>query len=172
MPMNHDEIAHTLLSARNALLAAVWLIVRDAAVAEDIFQNVVVKALGGSGKFEHAAELRSWGMIAVRREALDYARRVKPRFVQLSPDVLELLGNESLQAASNVKIDALKLCFDGLPGKSRELIEKRYFDEQPCDEIAKGMRLELDAVYQRLARLHRALKECVERRLAGEVGAR
>lgn len=172
MPMTNDEIAHTMLSARHALLAAVWLVVRDASAAEDIFQDVVVKALGGSGQFEHAAELRSWCMIAARRQALDFARRVKPRFVQLNMDVLELLSNDGLRAPGNLKVEALKVCFEGLPEKSRELIKKRYFDELPCAEIAKAMRLELDAVYQRMARLHRTLKECVERRLAVEAGVK
>ena len=168
MPMTNDDIAHTILSARRALLAAVWLTVRDASAAEDIFQNVVVKVLDGSGQFEHAAELRSWCMLAAQREALDYARRVKPRFVQLNADVVELLSNDGLVASSNVKVEALKVCFDVLPEKSRELIKMRYFDELPCAEIAKAMRLELDAVYQRVARLHRTLKECIERRLAGK----
>lgn len=170
--MTQEEITHTLLSARQALLSAVWLIIRDASAAEDIFQNVVVKALGGTWRFEHAAELRSWGMISVRREALDYARRFKPRFVQLNSDVLELLSNDGSQASGNLKVEALKACFDGLPEKSRELIKKRYFEERPCAEIAEAMKLELDAVYQRIARLHRTLKECVERRLTSEAGVK
>jgi DNA-directed RNA polymerase specialized sigma24 family protein len=53
------DIVRTLLAARMRISASAWVIVRDAQAAEDIFQNVTVKALAGGGQFEREAQLVS-----------------------------------------------------------------------------------------------------------------
>jgi hypothetical protein len=51
---------------------------------------------------------------------------------------------------------------------SRQILDLRYSEERSCEEISRVLGLGLDAVYQRLSRLHRAIKHCTERRLTGE----
>ena len=45
MPLSHQELLQSLMSARSRISAAAWVVVHDAHVAEDIFQNVAPKAL-------------------------------------------------------------------------------------------------------------------------------
>jgi RNA polymerase sigma-70 factor (ECF subfamily) len=87
----------------------------------------------------------------------------------LDDDVLELLEAEwaAAPALGGARVDALRDCLDRAPADARRLLELRYFEGRSCDEVAAESGLGLAAVYQRLSRLHRALKLCIERRLAG-----
>lgn len=167
MPLPPDNIVRTLFAARERLLAAAWVIARDAAAAEDIFQNVSVKALTKDLAFEHEAKLLSWAHVTARHEAIDWLRRQRTCVVPLDADVLELLEAEWAAApAVSPRVDALRECLEKTPAEARRLLELRYFEGRACEEVARAAGLGVDAVYQRLSRLHRALKTCIERRLA------
>jgi DNA-directed RNA polymerase specialized sigma24 family protein len=45
MPLSEKEILRFLMQSRERISAAAWLVVKDAHVAEDIFQNTVLKAV-------------------------------------------------------------------------------------------------------------------------------
>ncbi|MBL9131327.1 MAG: hypothetical protein JNG86_09020, partial [Verrucomicrobiaceae bacterium] len=63
------------------------------------------------------------------------------------------------------RLEAFRECIAYVPEKSRQLLHLRYFDGHSCDEVAQRVGASVDAVYQRLSRLHRQLKQCVEQRL-------
>lgn len=168
MSLPPEKIVRILFAARARISAAAWVVVRDAAAAEDIFQNVSVKALTKDVAFEREAELLSWAHVTARHEAIDWLRRQRVNVVPLDADVLELLEAEWAAApALGPRVDALRECLEKTPADGRRLLELRYFEGRACDEIAHATGLGRDAVYQRLSRLHRALKACIERRLAG-----
>ena len=59
------------MSQRDRVSAAAWLVVRDAHTAEDIFQNVALKAMTKGTQFESGGVLMSWAFITARREGID-----------------------------------------------------------------------------------------------------
>lgn len=63
-------------------------------------------------------------------------------------------------------MEALQECLDRVPAQSRRLLELRYFEGRPCQEVADMLGAGVEAIYQRLSRLHRQLKQCVEQRLS------
>ena len=159
-----------LFAARMRLHAATWVVVRDAQAAEDIFQNVALKALTKDVSFEHEGALLSWATISARREAIDWLRKRKPEVRAPDEDVLELLDADAAReprAAESGRMAALRDCIEKIPPDSRRLLELRYFEGRSCDEVAGAAGIGLDAVYQRLSRLHRQLKVCIERQLGG-----
>jgi hypothetical protein len=52
MTISEQDILHTLMKSRDRIAAAAWVLVRDAHAAEDIFQNVALKALTKEVSFE------------------------------------------------------------------------------------------------------------------------
>lgn len=157
-----------LFAARSRLSAAAWVIARDAQAAEDIFQNVALKALTKEVSFEHEGALLSWATLSARREAIDWQRKRRPEVRVLDEDVLELLDAEHRRGqgpAESGRVAALRDCLENVPDASRRLLELRYFEGRSCDEVAGAVGIGLDAVYQRLSRLHRQLKSCVEDRM-------
>jgi len=169
MSLSEPEILQALMKSRTRLSAAAWLVVRDTHAAEDIFQNLALKAMTREVSFESEAALLSWAFIIARREGIDWLRRHQRETVGLDPDILELLENEWQTAASyspGAKMEALQDCLAAAPESSRRLVKLRYFDGYRCEEVAREMGIALNAIYKRLSRLHESLRQCVEGKLA------
>jgi len=171
MPFDHETILAHLFAARPRLCAAAYAIVRDPQVAEDIFQNVALKGLTKDVRFEHEGALLSWAMVCIKREGIDWIRKSRPELVGLEEEVLDLLHQEWLgddSPGQANRVSALKQCMEKLPSSSRMLLELRYFERFSCGEVARRVGIGLDATYQRLSRLHRDLKKCIDSRLQEE----
>lgn len=169
MPLDHETILRHLFAARQRLSATAWVIVRDAHAAEDIFQNVALKSVTREVSFEHEGALLSWATVSAKREAIDWLRKRRPETLGLEPDVLDLLDHEwqtKPSAPEGARMEALRECLDGVPANSRQLLQLRYFEGRPCQEVAGMLGAGVEAVYQRLSRLHRQLKQCVDQRLS------
>ncbi len=172
MPLDHESILRHLFAARPRLSAAAYVVVRDVQVAEDIFQNVALKAVTKDVSFEHEGALLSWAMVTAKREGIDWLRKRKPETVGLEEEVLDLLHREWNASGAGPaapgegdRMLALRDCLEKTPRHSRQLLELRYFEGRSCGECAEAIGIGLDAVYQRLSRLHRQLKQCIDRRL-------
>ncbi len=168
MNCTEQDILRCLMQVRTRLSAAAWLVVRDTHGAEDIFQNVTLKAMDGRTPFASEAALISWAFITARHEAIDWMRRRQRETVGLAPEVLDLLDQEwqSAVPAPNGRLDALQECVESLPDAARQLLRLRYHEGHSCEGVAERLHTGLDAVYQRLSRLHRSLRQCVEGKLA------
>jgi RNA polymerase sigma-70 factor (ECF subfamily) len=167
MSLSDQETLQTLMAARTRVVAAVWIVVRDAQPAEDIFQNVAVKTMTKNVSFDSEEAAISWALTTARREGIDWLRRRRIELPVLDEESLELLdrGWENGSGADNARSEALQECLSEIPETSRRLLRLRYFEGYACKDVARELGVGLDAVYQRLSRLHRSLKACVEQRL-------
>jgi len=168
MTLSEQDILRIVMKSRDRIAAAAWVVVRDAHAAEDIFQDVVLKALTKEVSFEAEGALLSWAFITARRGGIDWLRRHRRELTGLDSEILELLEHEWLSETANRgerRIEALRACLKTLPEKSCLLLQLRYFEGNSCTEVARKLGAELNAVYKRLTRLHRGLRECVELRL-------
>ena len=165
--LSEQDILKRLMSQRDRVSAAAWLVVRNAHTAEDIFQNVALKAMTKGVQFESVGALISWAFITARREGIDWLRRQKNAPICLEYTILELLEQEWADeaAAGDIRGQALRDCLEDLPVKSRDLLKRRYFDGHACEAVAEQLGVRLDAIYKRLSRLHQALKKCIETKL-------
>ena len=171
MPLSEKDILQTLMTWRHRVSAAAWVVVRDAHAAEDIFQNVALKAMTREVSFEAEGALMSWAFITARREGLDWLRKHRRETLQLDSAIMDLLDREWLAEPAHAgggKMEALHECLEDVPETSKELLRLRYFEGYGCDDVAKKLGLGLDAIYKRLSRLHEALKLCIERRMAAQ----
>jgi len=166
--LNEQEILQTLMKWRTRVSAAAWVVVRDAHTAEDIFQNVALKAMTREVSFETESALMSWAFISARREGIDWLRRHQREALGLDAEILDLLEHEWQAAPSHpsgAKIEALQDCLEAAPEASRRLLKLRYFDGYSCEEVAEQLGIGLNAIYKRVSRVHGSLKQCVEGKL-------
>src|SRR5436190_6340872 len=119
MSLSQEVVVRTLLAARTRISASAWMVTRDVQAAEDIFQNLSVKALAGGTPFELEAQLVSWAHITARHEALNWLRSRKGRAVCLDEAVLNLVADE-WEEADGPRLEALRRCLETLPGGSRQ----------------------------------------------------
>jgi RNA polymerase sigma-70 factor (ECF subfamily) len=160
---------------RNRISAAAWVVVRDAHLAEDIFQKVTLKALACDVTFESEGALLSWAFISARREGIDWLRKKGREAATLAPHLLDVIDNEwreNAVAAGMEKLEALKGCLEATPSESQMLLRLRYAEGLRCELIAKQLSVKVDAVYKRLSRLHEMLRQCIDLKLNATTPAR
>lgn len=169
MPLSESQVLQIVMQQRTRLLSLAWLITQDAHVAEDLFQNVAVKTITGDATFEAEAAVASWAAVVIRREAIDWQRRQARIAGVADPAVLDALQHDwPSAAAESPHVEALQQCLKAASDQSRQLLRLRYHDGCDCSQVAQRMQLRLATIYKRLSRLHAELRDCVERRLAGE----
>ena len=165
MPLSEKEILRFLMQSRERISAAAWLVVKDAHVAEDIFQNTVLKAVTKDVSFEAEAALFSWAFITSRRDSLNWFRKHRRESVGVDEDILTLIHqdwqNDHLNPKGN-RFELLRDCMEELPQKSEKILRLRYFEGLSCGEIADSISITLDAVYKRISRIQNSLRKCVE----------
>ena len=165
MPLSEKEILRFLMQSRERISAAAWLVVKDAHVAEDIFQNTVLKAVTKDVSFEAEAALFSWAFITSRRDSLNWCRKHGRESVGIDEDILTLIHhdwqNDHLNPKGN-RFEMLRDCMEELPQKSEKILRLRYFEGLSCGEIADSISITLDAVYKRISRIQNSLRKCVE----------
>lgn len=168
MALSEQHILRILMKSRDRIAAAAWVVVRDAQAAEDIFQNVAIKAMTKEVSFDAEGAVHSWAFITARREGIDWVRRHRGELPFLDAEVLTLLERDWLTESQHEdsRAEALRSCLGELPQKSGKLLQLRYFEGLTCGAISERLDVGLNAIYKRLSRLHQALKECVETRLA------
>lgn len=172
MLLTEQQILQTLMQWRTRVSASAWVIVKNTHTSEDIFQNVVLKAMTRDIAFDTEAALLSWSFITARREALDWVARNRRESRVLSGDILQRLEQtwqQQLNVSSGEKIEALRQCLDSTPEETTHILKLRYSLNFSCEEVASKMNLTVAAVYKRLSRLHSALKLCIEKKLRIEL---
>ena len=163
--MNEEEIAAVILENRGLVCATAWNVLRDYHLADDVFQDVMLRALRRPEHFENEEHLLRWSKMTARNRAIDVARRREGRNLLLSEAVLDLLEQERAEAPSDVTLDrcaALHLCLERVPEKTRRILELRYQKELSCQEVADEVVSSVDAVYKILSRIHLKLRGCIE----------
>lgn len=179
MPFTESVILQILMKWRSRISAAAWVIIRDAHAAEDIFQNVALKALTKDVTFDSESQLLSWAFVTSRRNAIDWLRsqRREESVLQsmLAHDVLNRLDHDWQAEGSSPgqsRISAMEDCLKSTTEEARELLRLRYSEGFSCEEASAKLGIGLNAVYKRLSRLHESLRQCIEGRLASSSGAK
>ena len=109
-----------------------------------------------------------------RHKALDFYRRKSARGRALLMDAATIdqlvRANEEIAEEIDVRREAFHQCMGKMPAKARQLLEMRYKADLSPGEIAARSKAGESAVKMALFRLRNALRDCIERRLAGAGG--
>ena len=91
--LSQDELVRSLLNHRTRLSASVWLVVRDLHITEDVFQEVMIKALENQSLFTTEEQLWAWCRVVARNSALNLMRKRQRDSLMLSEQIIEWTGN-------------------------------------------------------------------------------
>lgn len=128
-------------------------LLRDPDVAEDVVQDAWVAAL--SSPVERPG--RSWLTTVVRR--LSWAQRSERRPEPLATEP----ADEQAGGARSAAAAELAAAVHALPQHYREVLERRYWEDEPPRVIARHLGLDVKTVSNRLHRAHVALRRSLER---------
>jgi RNA polymerase sigma-70 factor (ECF subfamily) len=166
--MTEELLVKTLLDARPRLVAGAFAVVRDAHLAEDVFQEVLLRALRMRESFSDEGGLLAWARVSARNLGIDQVRRAGRFGEILSELALDALDArlEEIGDAQRRRVEAMRVCMERLPEESKTLLRMRYDEGRKGEELARLLRRNEAAIYKALSRLHLALRKCIDERLA------
>ncbi|MBN1670329.1 MAG: sigma-70 family RNA polymerase sigma factor [Kiritimatiellae bacterium] len=144
--------------------------VPDAHLAQDIVQEVAVSCMRKYSSFDTSRDFAAWSFGFARIEIRRH-RGKRGRMLLLGDgEAVEAIAaaHVALAAELDERTRFLRECLKRLSGKTRRLLDFRYFHEMGPTQIAGRLGLSAGSVKVMLSRARASLRECIERRLARE----
>lgn len=166
--LDKEQITQYLLKERVNLTAFISFITRDSHAAEDIFQEVCMKALGQTDKFAEFIDLLRWCRRVAKNSSINFLRKQKRIPLNIDPEFLELLQQEwpnyQQQDGTAVK-KALSYCMERLTPRSRAIVRMRYFKGISGARLADEFKITVGSAYSMVSRILRQLRKCVRHKM-------
>lgn len=163
--LDQQAALRSLLKARSRLLPLIWTIVRDAHLAEDVYQELLLKVVEHSPGFESEEQLHAWSRVVARNHAINLLKHRDrgPRI--LDEGVLELLEQTVGRMGGELETDveALRSCLGRLSGGARRVLNLRYAQGLSGQEVAQRLGIKPHSVYVTLSRVYQQLAACIRR---------
>ena len=151
-----ESIAELYGELRGALLGFLRKHTGDAQAAEDLFHDVVVKALiAGRDQAQAPKNLTGWLYTVARNAAMDYHRRQRPS-EELPEDLADT--RENSDAAQELAM-CLRPLIQRLPPIYRDTLLAAEFDGRPLRALAEAEGVSLSAIKSRASRGRRLLQD-------------
>ncbi len=161
-----------MLGYQQAAFRAAYLVLRDAAEAEDVIQDAFIKAYHALGRFDAGRPFKPWLLRIVVNEALN-ARKAAQRRRKLAQTYFSASGSDdaapSLEAAAlgGERRRLLLRALDMLKDDARLVISLRYFMELSEQEMAEVLHCPRGTVKSRLNRALDSLRRVVREHFPG-----
>jgi len=131
---------------KNKIFAYISLYIRDQALAEDIFQDTILKVIQSvkSGKYSDNGKFLSWVMRIAHNLIIDHFRRLKQMNTISNDNYESDLFNSKSFAEDNIEDDIIKQqihkdvrnMISSLPDDQREVVILRHYADLSFKEIA------------------------------------
>lgn len=169
---SHNQFLPHFLAVQDDLRAFIDAVVRDATLADDIFQEISLTLWKNFDRYDETRSFGAWarGVAAVK---IKEDRRIRARLPQAFPDeVIEAVARgfdtDDDSGDWQERELALQQCLSSLPDNGRKLITDRYGQDRSIESIAADFCLSVDAIYQALSRMRKQLRLCIEKRLRSD----
>lgn len=172
--MDRKDILSVLMPERTRQIALAWSILRESHLAEDAYQDMLIKVFANEAEFEGPKHLRDWSWKVLRNRCYELIRQRNNRAALLDKAVSDLIDSELETrdiAELDQQADALRACLERLTENARNIIQLRFHDGLSGKEVASRLGRKPDAIYKNLQRIYSTLGECIRRELS-EKGAR
>jgi|GEM_PF-677850 len=137
---------------------------------DDIAQEVFCVAFSQLSHFRGEAKFSTWLIGIARNKALEFLkaetkrRTSRKQFFEAeiaSQRVARLEEQHDRCGLAERRISAMQLCLDQLPGQSRELINRYYFDQQSANKIVDASSVSAGSIRMKLLRIRQILQKCI-----------
>lgn len=154
---------------RSYVFSIIMRQVGDRATAEELAQEVFLKAYRALPRFRQDASLKTWLTRIIMNHTRSYFVSKKYRYRQQTESFdadIHDYGEES--AADPVErrsiVASLRICFSKLKGNSQSVISICGFQQQSYQEAADLLQIPVGTVRSRLHKARLELQECLEKR--------
>jgi RNA polymerase sigma-70 factor (ECF subfamily) len=130
------------------------------ALADDLVQDTILKALEAQEQFAPGTNLRAWLFTILRNTHLSHLRRQKTRN-EIGDDSVELFGSVPAPQEGRVEVIAFRRAFAALSEQHRTVLVLVCVEGLPYDEVARVMKCEVGTVKSRVNRARAALRKLI-----------
>ncbi len=152
------------LRHQDDIRAVIASMVRDPYACDDVFQDVAVVLWRKFDDYDPRYSFGAWARGIAVRKAMQYFDRRRRQGPVLDPEAAEAVRTafDDVLDDSVERREALRVCIEKLPERSRRLLRLRYEERLKLREVAARLAGTLDAVHKALSRLREALRRCIE----------
>jgi len=169
-PKRTDEFVRLWSGSARQVYAYIYSMLPHQSDADDVLQEVGATLWQKFSEYEQGTSFTAWARRTAYYKVLHhYQQRDKtPR--PLDIEFLNVIDDLSTRyaAALEAQHQALADCYQLLRSKDQELIKLRYAQGATTKSVAKNQGRTVASVYKALSRVHSALMECIDRRVARE----
>ena len=166
-PESNNELFVGLITANyDHLRRYIYTLLPHEEDSKDVLQEVCLALSRKFHEYDRSRPFLPWACRFAYLKVLKFYEQQRPRRMpQLPVEVLELLARdrESEEPALAERLAALDRCLEKLTDRDRRLIQARYVDRIPADEIAGLFTQSRRTMFRNLERVRRLLFECVDR---------
>ena len=151
----------------------IGMMVKDDAVADDIFQETFIKAIKviDEGRYTDSGKFLSWILRIAHNRVLDHFRREKSSKLineqEAGYDVIGTMRYAESTAEDDIVhselMDSVRRLIDELPDEQQEVVRLRYYSKLSFQEIAEQTEVSINTALGRmryaLINLRRLIKE-------------
>jgi RNA polymerase sigma-70 factor (ECF subfamily) len=138
--------------------------------AEDLAQEVFVVAFRKFAEFDPERPLAPWLRSIALNLLRNHWRKFRAQAVGGSTELAELIDGRVAADCGPTQepqlYAALRDCLERMDGPARELLHRRYGDEESVRDLAIRLRRGYSALTMQLHRLREVLAECIGRKVA------
>jgi len=156
---NEEALSELVIRHQQKVFAYIRMLVKDSALAEDIFQDVFVKVIHTlkSGNYNEEGKFLPWIMRIAHNLSIDHFRRAKrmPK-AQVKEDVdvfrtlkLDELNIEDQMVKDQILKDVKKLIRE-LPPEQQEVLILRHYADMSFQEIADFTNVSINTALGRM----------------------
>ncbi|HOK65745.1 MAG TPA: sigma-70 family RNA polymerase sigma factor [Anaerohalosphaeraceae bacterium] len=135
--------------------------------AEDIMQQTAADMWRLFDRFEKGTNFASWGIEIARYRILSYRKKQNKNRLFLSEEVYSRIAEElqRQESSSDKRTKALEGCLKKLKESDRRLLSMHYEGNLNYGKIAEQLNLSKLGIYKVMARIHTALRRCINQTL-------
>lgn len=167
---NGDKNAYAQIVDRykDKVYSLVYGIVRNEETAQELAQDIFIKAFTALKKFRKESSFSTWIYRIAYNTTISETRKNKQKVLSFD-EQLEKASSEDLSASleaednNEVKKELLHQALNQLHAEERLILMLYYFEEQSIDEISKSSGLSQSNVKVKLFRLRNKLKDIMTR---------
>lgn len=162
------EFVTQITSSQRRLHGFIRTLVYDASAIEEVLQETNLALWEQAARFQPGSDFMAWACRVAWFKVLDHRRAARRRQFEFRPDILESIAAEALEDVGifERREKVLAKCIESLSERHRQVLAMHYFNQMPFEEIGAMIDRKANAVAQLMFRIRKALRECIDRRLA------
>jgi len=166
----YQQFLRLFLENDRRLYAFIVSILPNLSDAEDVLQETCVVLWEKFDDFTPGTNFLAWSCRIARFKVLKFLEKQYRGPLRFTEATLDAIAADAIQMTPQLdaRHQALAECMERLNKKDRDLLRRRYQKDATTRAVASQLGRSASAIYKSLSKIHDALFDCIQRKIARE----